>query len=233
MIAHHDVLYRDLTDPLDLLASDRPTDLSRFWDYGEKREGAAAYSRLMSASQEFVAEEVLAAWPFLRHRRLLDVGGGDGTFLRAAHRHAPQLQLALFDLPAVARIAQSRLGEEGIPASVHAGSFLDDPLPEGADLLTLNRVLHDHGDEAVRTILRRAYEALAPGGTLLVNEPMAGAGTRRMSDAYFGFYLLAMRQGEPRSAERLSALLMQAGFRKPRLVPTAMPLLVGMIAATR
>jgi hypothetical protein len=62
--------------------------------------------------------------------------------------------------------------------------------------------------------------ALAPGGTLLLAEPMAGTpGAEAMADAYFGFYLLAMGRGRARRVESLFDLLRQAGFRHARLFP--------------
>ena len=54
----------------------------------------------MSRTQPLVAEDILDAYPFARHRCLLDVGGGEGAFLAAAAKRAPHLALRLFDLPA-------------------------------------------------------------------------------------------------------------------------------------
>ncbi|MGK3925309.1 methyltransferase, partial [Enterococcus faecium] len=78
----------------------------------------------------------------------------------------------------------------------------------GADIASLVRVLHDHDDTAVRTILGAVHAALPPGGTLLVAEPMSGTrGAAPIGDAYFGFYLTAMKSGRPRTADELSAML--------------------------
>ena len=63
----------------------------------------------------------------------------------------------------------------GPDAEIHEGSFFGTPFPEGADLITLIRVLHDHDDAAALTILRSAHRALPRGGTLLIAEPMAGS----------------------------------------------------------
>jgi demethylspheroidene O-methyltransferase len=52
-----------------------------------------------------------------------------------------------------------------------------------------------------------------------------------MGDAYFGFYLMAMGRGRPRSAAQLSALMEQAGFQAARVVPTRMPLQTGLLVA--
>ena len=49
----------------------------------------AAYSTLMATSQPLVSADVLAAYKLERHRCLLDLGGGDGTFLTAAAAAAP------------------------------------------------------------------------------------------------------------------------------------------------
>jgi demethylspheroidene O-methyltransferase len=241
MVEHHAALYDDLRDPVALLRGQGPRQLAGLWAYAGSEQAAALprpavdrYSALMAATQPLVAEDLLDAWPFARHRLLLDVGGGSGGFLLAAARRAPALRLQLFDLPAVAALAAERFAAEGIAdrASVHGGDFTRDPLPRGADLLTFVRVLHDHDDAAVRTLLRAARQALVPGGVLLVAEPMAGVpGSLPATEAYFAMYLLAMGQGRARTPAELAGFLREAGFRDPRLLPTPRPWQCAVVCA--
>lgn len=244
MVRHHRLLYADLADPLALLRGQRAgTALGEYWAYateerpaGTASERVADYSELMSASQPFVAAEVLGAYPLKRHRRLLDVGGGQGTFLIAAGRRWPHLELALFDLPAVAERARRRLDEAGLGsrATVTGGDFLADPLPRGADVVSLVRIIHDHDDAAAARILARAREALEPGGRLLLAEPMAGTrGAEPAGDAYFGLYLFAMRSGRPRTFAELESMLLEAGFTGVRALRTHVPLLTRVVIAER
>ncbi len=243
MVEHHRVLYADLADPVALLRGQTRPALSRYWAYASTDhpgelppEVVDPYSALMSASQPLVAEEVLGAYDLRRHRCLLDVGGGQGRFLLAAARHAPQLQLMLFDLPGVVPRAIAAFAAAGVAgrAQVHGGDFTRDALPQGADIASLVRVLYDHPDDRALAILRAVFAALPPGGTLLVAEPMAGAaGARRMGDAYFGLYLLAMQGGRPRSPADLTSLLERAGFTGVRERPTPIPLQVSVLVATK
>ncbi|MBV9654116.1 MAG: methyltransferase [Acetobacteraceae bacterium] len=244
MVEHHAVLYADLQDPVALLRGEgKATGLSRYWPYagasGPEALGAeqvGAYTALMAASQPLVAAEILESYPLGRHRCLLDVGGGDGSFVTAAAARAPHLRFMLFDLPAVAGRARARFATGGIAdrAVALGGDFLSDDLPRGADVVSLVRIIHDHDDEAALAILRRAFAALPAGGTLLLAEPMAGtAGAEPVGDAYFGFYLLAMGSGRPRSLANLQALLTRAGFVLARPRRTRLPLLTRLIVATK
>ena len=242
MIEHHAVLYADLADPLALLrGANRPTALQRYWAYaattqprGLAPEAVAAYTELMSRSQPLVAHDVLDAYPLRRHRVVLDVGGGDGTFLAALAARAPHVRCVLFDLPPVAARARERFVAAGLAGRAEAvgGDFGVDRLPAGADLVTFVRVLHDHDDATVRTLLRAACEALPAGGRVLIAEPMAGTrGAEPMGGAYFGFYLFAMGHGRPRTREELASLLAEAGFAAIREVPTAQPLQTRVLVA--
>jgi demethylspheroidene O-methyltransferase len=242
LVQHHEALYADLADPVALLRGNGgPTRLEAFWPYavaeqpGQLAGGRVGpYSALMSASQPLVAEQVLGALPLNDVRCLMDVGGGEGAFLAAVASQASKLRLMLFDLPAVAERATARLAAQGLAGRVQVcgGDFHRDVLPQGADLITLVRVLHDHDDEQVLSLLRAVRRALPPEGSVLVAEPMAGTpGAARMGDAYFGFYLLAMRRGRPRSRERLTALLREAGFDRVRELPTRQPLQTRVLRA--
>jgi demethylspheroidene O-methyltransferase len=242
MIEHHGMFYRDLADPLALLRGQRAgVALADFWPYARSDVPAGlddarvtAYSALMSASQPLVAEQVLDAYPLARHRCLLDVGGGEGGFLCAAARRAPQLRLVLVDLPPVAERARARFAREGLAARAEAigGDFLRAPLPRGADIVSLVRIVHDHDDAAVRRLLRAAHAALPPGGTLLLAEPFAGTpGAEPVGDAYFGFYLLAMGSGRARTRAELTTLLLEAGFEAVRPLRTRMPLQASLLVA--
>ena len=102
----------------------------------------------------------------------------------------------------------------------------------GADLVTLVRVIHDHDDEPVRTLLAGVRRAMDPGAVLLIAEPIAGiAGTAAMADGYFGMYLMAMGSGRARTFAQLRGLLEGAGFTSVRLRNTANPLLATVITA--
>ena len=244
MILHHAALYADLQDPLALLRRELRPSMNGFWAYvGEdggstpavlSPERAAEYSALMSHSQPLVIEQVLAACDLSGHRALLDVGGGEGRFVEAVAARAPRIDLMLFDLPPVAELARARLGQAGLGPRVRTfgGDFFADALPGGADIVSLVRVCFDHPDERVLRLLRSVRRALPDDGHVLLAEPMSGVrGVEAMSDAYFGFYLMAMGRGRTRSAADFAALLQAAGFEPPRSLPTHMPLHASVLLA--
>ena len=244
MIEHHALLYDDLRDPVALLRAQAPEGrMAAYWAYantaqpgGLSDEDVASYSALMSATQPMIAEEVLQAIDLRARRCLMDVGGGEGRFLQQAAAHAPHLQLMLFDLPAVAARAQERLTRAGLArrCTVHGGDFARDALPAGADIVTLIRVAFDHPDERVLAVMRAVHAALPVGGEVVLAEPMAGtSGAEPMGDAYFGFYLMAMGRGRPRTPDHLADLLTRSGFSGIRLMPTRLPLQTRVMRALK
>lgn len=242
MLEHNVLFYRDLEDPLTLLKEGSGRHLARYWPYARSRDPkelepaeVAEYSALMAASQPLVAQEILDAYPFDRHRRILDVGGGEGAFLAAVADRVPAPELTLFDLPAVADRARARLRERGLEGRVRAvgGDFLRDELPPGADLITLVRVLHDQDDDQAHQLLVRVRAALPPDGVLLIGEPMAGVrGAETVGGAYFSLYLFAMGQGRPRTPAEVERLLRRAGFSRIRLPRARAPVLAAIATAS-
>ncbi|QBM77148.1 methyltransferase domain-containing protein [Sphingomonas sp. AAP5] len=240
MVAHHGLLYADLADPVALLRRGGGGGaLAGYWGYAEApgagdAESVAPYSRLMAASQPLVAAQTLDAYRFARHRRMLDIGGGEGGFVESVAARVPTLELAVFDLPAVGERARARFAAAGLGerTSIHGGSFRSDPVPQGYDLITLVRVLHDHDDSVALALLRAIRAALPPGGRLLIAEPMAQTpGAEPAGDAYFGLYLLAMGSGRPRAPAEIRAMLHTAGFARSRLLPTALPITCRVVVA--
>lgn len=223
MIAHHDVLYRDLCDPVAFFRGEVETELADFWPYVFGAGGAADpriaanYSRLMSDSQVLVAEDTLECVDLRGVDHILDVGGGTGAFLAAVGAAYPKTRRTLFDLPAVVPDAHRRFAACGMTDRVQIvpGSFRDAPLPVGADMISLVRVLYDHSDQTVLALLRSAYDALPHKGRILISEPMTG-GMRpeRAGDAYFALYCMAMRTGRARSVDEIADLLTAVGFAK-------------------
>lgn len=240
MVAHHHALYADLADPLALLRRGGGGGaLSDYWAYAQSPgSGSDAaivpYSRLMAASQPMVAHQALAAYDFRRHRHILDVGGGDGTFLGALGQAVSAPQLGLFDLPAVVERARMRLEHTELAGRTrfHSGDFLRDALPLGYDLITLVRILHDHDDTPAMVLLRGIRAALSPHGRLLIVEPLAETPGAETVGAYFALYLLTMGSGRPRSATEICRMLKLAGFATALELPTPQPITARAILAT-
>jgi SAM-dependent methyltransferase len=118
-------------------------------------EGQRQFSRFSDEEQQIFSAGVEAisagaalalanSYDFGHHRRVLDVGGGTGSFLIAILRHYTGLQGTLFELPGVCAVARQRLaGEpEGARIDVVEGDLFRDPFPSGHDAMILANTVH-------------------------------------------------------------------------------------------
>ena len=207
MVRHHRVLYGDLSDPAAFFRGGASPELARFWPYvfgagGDVDQGLATqFSHLMAESQALVAGDRLRLVDLSSVRHLMDVGGGTGAFLSAEGRAHPVLRMTLFDLPDVVAGAPAALGTLAARVTICPGNFQSDPLPAGADAVSLVRVLYDHADATVDRLLAAIARSLPPGGRLVVSEPMSGgARPDPATDGYLAIYTLAMETRRTRTA---------------------------------
>lgn len=238
MILHHNVLYADLADPVAFFRGEVDTQLAGFWPYVFGAEGAgdpqvaATYSDLMAQSQLMVAQDTLSVLPLNGVKTLMDIGGGTGAFLREALAVTPSLEGILFDLPEV--VSGAPVGALSDKIALAAGSFRDDPLPDGADAISLIRVLYDHADETVAALLRKIHDALPLGGRLIISEPMTGGDApHRAGDAYFALYTMAMRTGKARSADQIMQACQAAGFTTVTALKSRRPFITSVVIAEK
>lgn len=232
LIDHHTVLYQDLADPIALLRGQSDPELARFWPYvfgaGQELDAdqVARYSGLMAKSQYMVARDTLAVLDVAKGATWLDVGGGSGAFLSEVVRKHPTVKASIFDL-AGAKSPKS-------PFGFHAGSFFEDDLPTGFDVISLIRVLYDHQDQTVDDLLAKVYSALPSGGRIIISEPMLGhPKPNRFGDTYFAFYTLAMKTGKTRSPTQISDLLTKNGFEHVKIHKSSRPFVTQVIQAQK
>jgi demethylspheroidene O-methyltransferase len=236
MVKHHQVLYRDLADPLALLRHRDKTGLRDYWSYvpggNNPADGHREYSQLMSSSLALISDHILETYPLNDCQSLIDVAGGTGNFARMVKKRYPDITATVLDLPEVVSEAKNQFPRCDI--RFVATDMFRSPLPQDVELFSLIRVLHDHDDEPVVSLLTRLHEALKPGGHLLIAEPMAGTtGAEAIGDTYFGFYLWAMGSGRPRTANELKGMCLAAGFSGIREFNTPIPALTRVLVAEK
>ena len=160
----------------------------------------------------------------------------NASFLKIIIENLNRFQFKLFDLQGVATLAQEKLNSQLGQGRVQCigGDFFNDPIPTGADIVTLIRVIFDHDDSRVKQLLKSIYQSLPVGGKLLIAEPMADTPELpAMGQAYFGFYLLAMGRGRPRSVQEITNFLSEAGFKKTKPIKNMMKINAQIVIAEK
>lgn len=154
----------------------------------------------------------------LRARRVVVQGGGDAVLATALATRHPQLDLVIHDVPeAVAR------GEELVAATPGVGDrirFVPSDLVQGdppadADIFVITQSLHRFSTEAQRRLLRKAMQALRPGGILAIVEPAAVPSMLPAQAAAVrvtGLWLHALAGNRIPSAAVLAAWVRDTGF---------------------
>ena len=110
-------------------------------------------------------------FPWYRYRTAVDVGTAQGDLITQVALANPHLSGIGFDLPAVAPVFEEYVEVNGLSDRVKfcPGSFFDQPLPK-ADVVMMGHILHDWDLDTKRMLVRKAWEALPPGGAYIVYE---------------------------------------------------------------
>jgi 3-hydroxy-5-methyl-1-naphthoate 3-O-methyltransferase len=105
-------------------------------------------------------------------RRVLDLGGGSGAYSIAFAKTCPEAQCDILDLPEVIPLTAEYVSRAGVSAqvSLRAGDMLRDDFGSGYDIIMLNAICHMFSEEQNQDIFRRAHDALAPHGRLVVQD---------------------------------------------------------------
>lgn len=162
------------------------------------------------------AQEIVDAFDFTPYRCLMDVGGGSGALSIAAVQKYPHLTGIVVELPTVCPISQEYVQQNGVAGRVRVqpGDFFKkETLPQESDVIALGWVLHDWPPARAQAILRNCYEALLPGGAILVCEKLLEEEkTGPLFTALMDLHMLVSTGGEEHTASEYRAWMEQAGF---------------------
>jgi ubiquinone/menaquinone biosynthesis C-methylase UbiE len=193
-------------------------------DFTEEQQ--KIFSEGVEAFSGGAARSLAATYDFDRHSRLLDVGGGTGSFLVAILSAQPQLHGTLFELPEVAEIAERKLAASGIAerVSILAGNALEDELPDGHDAVLLANVIHYFLPDQNLELVSRVRAAVQPSARLLLVDFWTDpTHTEPLPATLMAGEFLAMVGGDVYSEQEMNAWLAQTGWRPVERLPLAGP----------
>jgi 2-polyprenyl-3-methyl-5-hydroxy-6-metoxy-1,4-benzoquinol methylase len=174
--------------------------------YALARENAPAVARAIGARSP---------------RRLLDIGGGPGTYAAALCRLHEELEATVVELPPAAEIGRELVALEGFGERIRyrAGDAFELDLGSGYDVVTVHQVLHNLPADRCAELVRRACAALRPGGTLAILEierPPPGRTGTRLAGA-LGVLFWILQHTRTYTAEEITTWMRQAGCRRTKL----------------
>jgi SAM-dependent methyltransferase len=131
------------------------------------------FMRAMTALSHGANIAIANNFPWSTYKTAVDVGCAQGDLIVQIASVNPHIAGIGFDLPEVAPIFEDYVAENGMASRVRfqPGSFFDDPLPR-ADVVAMGHVLHDWNLEQKKLLIRKAYDALPPGGAFIAYDSM-------------------------------------------------------------
>jgi SAM-dependent methyltransferase len=183
------------------------------------------------------APRIVSAIDLSNRRRLLDLGGGPGTYAIHFCRQNPLLQAVVYDLPTTRRFAEQAVESAGLSERItfSAGDITTDPVGGGFDVLWISQLLHGEGPESAARIVKKGVQALLPGSLVLVQEfILDDSRTAPLFPALFSLNMLInTAEGQSYSQEELVGMLTQAGvtgIRRLQLdLPSGAGIMVGVV----
>lgn len=160
------------------------------------------------------ATNLARSYDFGRHRKLLDLGGGTGSFVIELGARYPELTGTLFDINP--GLATTRLRDAGLADrfAVVEGDFFSDPIPGAHDVILMSSILHMHRPTQNQTLLRRTREHVPPGIRLLLLDFFTDASrTQPPFAALMAGEFLVVEGGDSYGVDEVGTWLRETGWR--------------------
>lgn len=200
---------------------------------GYTPEDQRVFSEGVEAATAGAAQALAAVYDFSRHHRVIDIGGGTGSFLISIMTRHPHLQGTLFELPAVTPLASKRIASSAAASriAIHEGDFFKDHIPPGHDVAILANIVHGHRPQQDQALFQKIRDVMDPGARLLIVDFWTD---RTHTDPLFaalmtGEFLVGTGSGDVYSRAEGESWLLQTGWKLADQQPLAGPssLLVG------
>lgn len=192
--------------------------VSEFTVEDARRYHRATYSIGRGAGRLFLRQVDLSA-----KRHLIDIGGGSGAYCIEACKLYPDLRASVLDLASVAEVAREFIAEHDLSGRIEAVAcdFNKDPFPKGADVAVMASNLPMYGREEFRAVVRKAFDALAPGGEMhLIGEALNAERTGPADAALWGLSeAIVNGTGLAHSVADVEGYFAAAGFENVASVP--------------
>ncbi len=183
-----------------------------------------------------IAPRIVAQIDLSGRRRLLDLGGGPGTYAIHFCQRNPDLTAVVYDLPTTRPFAEQTIARFGLADRIAFmdGDFIEKGIEGRYDVAWLSHILHSEGPAGCAVVLEKTVAALEPGGLILVQEfILDDTRDRPLFPALFSLnMLIGTPAGQAYSEGELRAMLTAAGVRDVRRLPIELPNGAGVIAAT-
>ncbi len=159
-------------------------------------------------------------FPWKQYSSAVDVGTAQGDLISQVALANPHISGIGFDLPEVGPIFEDNISAHGLSSRVafRPGSFFESPLPQ-ADVVMMGHILHDWNLEEKKMLIGKAYDAISPGGALIVYESIID--DDRSENAFGLLMSLNMLIETPGGFDYTGAdcigWMKEAGFREARL----------------
>ena len=233
LLHHHHLMARWARLP-EAVRTGRPVAVASSHTEDEAEQEAFLMGMFNIASG--MAPKVVKAVDLSGRRRLLDLGGGPGTYAVHFCLENPDLSAVIFDLAGTRPFAEKTVARFGLSdrVSFSAGDFLDDPLPDGFNAVWLSQILHGEGPEDCAHLVAKAAKALVPGGLLLIHEfLLEDSMDRPLHPALFSLNMLVgTGKGQSYSEGQVRAMMVAAGVRHIRRIDLPAPATSAILAGT-
>jgi len=201
--------------------------------YSEGGVGGAAFSAAQHAGSLGPARLFAKRVNLAGAKRFLDVGGGSGAYATAVLRQNPELRATILDFPETIETARRYAAEAGLSDRIEhvAGNALTTTWPSAQDAVLMSYVWSAVGGDDIPILARRAFEALNPGGAVLIHDFMVD--NDHEGPDYAAWYLLGAVLDNPK-AECLTPRFVEDALRAAGFaVDGTEPMLAGITSLTR
>ncbi len=169
-------------------------------------------------------------------RRLLDVGGGPGTYAIHFCLKNPELRASVYDLPTTRPFAEKTIGRFGVADRVDFidGDYLKEEIPGSYDVAWISHILHAEGPDDCRKMLRKIAGSLKPGGMMIIHDfILEDTMDKPLFPALFTLnMLLGTDRGQAYSETQIKEMLTAAGAVKIERLPFVGPTESGILIAS-